>query len=249
MPATEEEWEGVSNMFEQLWNFPHCLGAIDGKHVEIIKPPRSGSYYYNYKHTFSVVLLALVNAQCEFIMVNVGTNGRVSDGGVFANTTFSNKLKNNTLRIPEPSPLPGTNDPVPYVFVADDAFPLQENLMKPYGHPDLNKEQQTYNYRVSRARCVVERTFGIMACRFRILLTTINLSPRKVCKIVLACCYLHNYLRQREVAEYWEGTCRPGSTAYIPLAPTNINSSSSAKEVRDKYCRYFNGEGFVISRD
>lgn len=249
MPATDQEWRDVSSTFEQRWNFPNCLGAIDGKHIEIKKPRRSGSYYYNYKHTFSVVLLALVNADCEFLMVNVGANGRVSDGGVFANSSFSNRLNDNALHIPEPSPLPGTNDPVPYVFVADDAFPLQEHIMKPYSHPDLNTEQQTYNYRVSRARCAVERTFGILASRFRILLTTINLCPRKVCKIVLACCYLHNYLRQRQVTQYWEGTCRPLNYLHIPLAPSNTSPSSPAKEIRDKYCRYFNGVGCMNRRE
>ena len=59
-----------------MWHFDHCLGAIDGKHVEIRCPANSGSYYYNYKGTYSIVLMALVNAHNEFLMVDVGVNGR-----------------------------------------------------------------------------------------------------------------------------------------------------------------------------
>lgn len=39
--------------------------------------------------------MAVVNANYEFIMVDVRTNGLVSDGGVLQNTTFGKKLKNN----------------------------------------------------------------------------------------------------------------------------------------------------------
>lgn len=57
-----------------LSNFPHCIGAIAGKHITIRKPSGSGSYYFKYKNSFSVVLMAMLNTNYEFIMVNVGTN-------------------------------------------------------------------------------------------------------------------------------------------------------------------------------
>ena len=125
--------------------------------------------------------MAVVNANYEFIMVDVGANGRVSYGGVFANTKFCKQLKEKALHIPEPTSLPGCHN-----IVGDDAFPLMDNLMKPYAQRNLSKAQDIYNYRVSRARRVVENTFGIMASRFRILLSTINLCPSKASTIVLA---------------------------------------------------------------
>jgi hypothetical protein len=66
-----------------------------------------------------------------------------------------------------------------YVLVGEDAFPLMENLMKPLSHRTLKKEEAIYNYRLSRARRIVENAFGILSCRFRILLREINVSPKK----------------------------------------------------------------------
>ena len=48
-PSTKEHWLNISAGFEETWNFPLCIGAIDGKHINIECPNLSGSYYYNYK--------------------------------------------------------------------------------------------------------------------------------------------------------------------------------------------------------
>lgn len=94
---------------------------------------------------------------------------------------------------------------MPYVFVGDDAFPLMENLMKPYSKRNLTKEEIIYNYRVSRSHRIIENAFGILASRFRILLNQINLCPEKVITIVLECCYLHNLLRHKKIESYVQG--------------------------------------------
>ncbi|CAH2016404.1 unnamed protein product [Acanthoscelides obtectus] len=94
-PKTTEEWKKIALDFQERWDFPHCLGAMDGKHVQITAPVGSGSYYFNYKKTSSIVLMGIANANYEFIYCDVGTNGRVSDGGVIENTKFMKYLAAN----------------------------------------------------------------------------------------------------------------------------------------------------------
>ncbi|CAH1978689.1 unnamed protein product [Acanthoscelides obtectus] len=60
---THDAWKKVANGFEARCNFPFCCGAIDGKHVLIETPPHTGSEYFNYKGSFSVVLMAIVKIQ------------------------------------------------------------------------------------------------------------------------------------------------------------------------------------------
>jgi hypothetical protein len=115
---------------------------VDGKHILIEKPPNSGSYYYNYKSTFSIVLMAIVSAKYQFIMVDVGANGRISDGGVLKNTIFCQKLSQNQLNIPNARELPGSNKTFPYVFAGDEAFQLLPNFMKPYNRAVLTDEKR-----------------------------------------------------------------------------------------------------------
>ncbi|KAK5637862.1 hypothetical protein RI129_000145 [Pyrocoelia pectoralis] len=196
-PTTKNEWEKIANGFEEKWNFPNCLGAVDGKHIIIVRPPNSGSYYYNYKGFFSIVLMAIVNANYEFILVDVGTNGRVSDGGVLENTDFFKKLVDKSLNIPDSKEIGPKKSKLPFVFVGDEAFSLRENFMKPYNVKELDYSKKIFNYRLSRARNVVEIVFGILAARFRLLHTQININETTVELAVLACCILHNYLRRK----------------------------------------------------
>lgn len=80
---TTEKWLRVAERFEELWNFPNCCGAVDGKHVRIEAPWNSGFVFYNYKNYHSIVLQAVVDAEGKFITVDVGEAGRKNDSGVF----------------------------------------------------------------------------------------------------------------------------------------------------------------------
>lgn len=114
--------------------------------------------------------MAVVNAKYEFMMVHAGTNGRVSDGGVLHETTFYKKLVNNNLNLPNPTVSSEGHHVLPYTFIGDQAFPLMVNLMKPYPDKNITRKEKIFNYRLSRARRVVENAFGILASRFRVFL-------------------------------------------------------------------------------
>lgn len=228
-----------------MWQFPHCLGALDGRHITF-RPPRSdGSYYYNYKGDHSIVLLAVADANYKFRYVNVGCNGRVSDGGVFRESKLKEACETNILNFPPMTPLPGRNIEVPFVFVADDAFPLSNNIMKPYPNRNLSISERIFNYRLSRARRVVENAFGILANRFRVLLNPICLRPSKVEKITLACVALHNFLAT-ENKDYSGSQNEIDGTPLQNIGNQGGNKSGNMiRTFRDEYKDFFSSNGAV----
>ena len=157
------QWKEIACGFEEQWNFPRCIRALDEKHVTINPPRHSGSYFFNYKGAHSIVLLTLVDFNYEFVFVDIGCNGRASDGGVFRSTSLAMGIRNKNLALPSPRPLPDRQVAVPYVIVADDAFPLQENIMKPYPYKSKDRVNRVFNYRLSLARRTVESAFGMLA--------------------------------------------------------------------------------------
>ena len=130
-PTTSEEWRVIAEEFEHRWNAPHACGAVDEKHVAIKKPPRSGSLYYNYTGFFSVVLMALVDANYRFLWVDVRGDGAMSDGQIFNKSESKEWLEDGSINFPDPDPLPYDDEDKPYFLLGDDAFALQTFMMKP----------------------------------------------------------------------------------------------------------------------
>ena len=260
-PNTPDEWKQIANGFEERWNFPNCIGAIDGKHIVMQAPAHSGSRYYNYKGTHSIVLMAVVNADYEFTLVDIGEAGRQSDGGVFANSDLGYAMNNDLLNFPDPRDMGGKL--YPYVFVGDEAFSLKTFLVKPYSRSCIGLKERIYNYRLSRARRIVENVFGICASRFRIFRRPILSQVEAVVETTKAVVVLHNFLmRDKRWSSYCPSTLIDQDTDRGMTNGTWRNTTSSgiidmtqvgsniftkqAKEVRDDYRDYFNSpEGEV----
>lgn len=200
LPTEAEEWQQVALAFQQKWQFPHTLGALDGKHIRIKKPPHSGSTYHNYKGFDSIVLMALVDAQYRFLWTQIGDVGSSSDGQIWNHCDFRQALQDGVLGVPDADPLPGDDVNTPYYIIGDDAFAMRTWLMKPFPRRGLDHGQQVFNYRLSRARRVVENAFGILANRFRCLLSTLQVHVDTAALVVRSCVTLHNYLRVRNPA-------------------------------------------------
>ncbi|KAL3226063.1 hypothetical protein MRX96_004507 [Rhipicephalus microplus] len=141
---TSETWLHVAQGFGHTWQFLNCIGAVDGKHVQLKCPKNSGSMFFNYKGTYSIALLAVVDCNYKFVMVDVEAYGKQSDGGV---------LEQSKL-------------PAPCVFVGDEAFQLRTDFLRPYPGRGLNPSERVFNYRLSRARRFADNAFGILVTRY-----------------------------------------------------------------------------------
>lgn len=242
IPQTDVEWKAVAEAFWQQWNFPNCIGAIDGKHVHILLPPNSGSVYYNYKSFNSIVLLALVDAHYKFLYVDIGSFWRISDGGVYNSSSISTALETGQLNACQ---LPNSEIISPFVIVADDAFALKTNIMKPYGSRNLTVNQRIF----SRARRVVENAFGIMCSRFRVFGKAIPLAPEKVQTIVMAACCLHNYLLRNPVSasQYMPEDTNPTTDLQTIRHQGSNRSSKAAMAIWDDLCNFVVSESGLVS--
>ncbi|MCP3882082.1 MAG: transposase family protein, partial [Sulfitobacter sp.] len=93
IPMNEAEWKQVAQQFQDRWNVPNALEALDCKHVEVQKPPGSDSEYMNYKSYFSIVLMALVDSDYQFRWIDVGTSGGASDARIFLDSELREALE------------------------------------------------------------------------------------------------------------------------------------------------------------
>ena len=209
--------------------------------------------------------MALVDANYKFIYVNVGASLRARDAGVYNESTLKKVVLNNMVNLPPPATIEGIASKINVHIVGDDAFAMDKNLMKPYPHKSLDKEKRIFNYRLSRARRVVENAFGILTNRWRVFLTRIKLCPDKVTYLVPAACCLHNFLVEKNKhsytsaadadAENRDHTVTPGLWSSDPSltrtdpSNTNRNPPKNTKDQRQSLTLYFNTNGAVPWQD
>ncbi|XP_003244309.1 protein ALP1-like [Acyrthosiphon pisum] len=253
VPREKSKWNKIMDGFNSLWNFPNCIGAIDGKHIVMECPANSGSNYFNYKGTFSIVLLALVDHNYNFTCIDIGSYGSNSDGGIFAKSALKKAIEEHVLHTPTDS-----------VILGDDAFPLLPYLMKPYARRNhLTEREKVYNYRHCRARRIVENGFGILSSRFRVFRRPITLTPENTIQLVKAACALHNWIRKSgknpnsisvDIEDTETGRLLNGSWRN-DTSPTGLqhlgtilqrNSNTEAKDKRNSLADYFVEEGAVV---
>ncbi|XP_063586006.1 uncharacterized protein LOC134763464 [Penaeus indicus] len=244
---TKQEWLKIEEGFRCEAHFPNCIGAIDGKHVRLIKPTGSGSNYFCYKKYFSMVLLAVCDANYRFTFIDVGSYGKVSDSSIYKNSNLYKKMQQNTLNIPSDKPVSTNGDPLPFVFVGDEAFGLSTHMLRPYVGKNLQHKKKIFNYRLSRARRYIESAFGILTNKWRIFHRPLDLHVENAENIIRACCTLHNFVRERDGVQF-ENTLNvvgltDGDGAIQAGCPR------SAITIREKFSDYFSSIGSVSWQD
>lgn len=136
-------------------------------------------------------------------------------------------------------------------------------MLKPYSKRHLTVKERTFNYRLSRARRMIENCFGILSARWRIFKVPINANVKMVENIVRCCVCLHNWINQDKTSHYIStelvdreinnsvipGSWREESNNFLSLQRSAANATFSAKSIRDNYAEYFLGSGKVDWQD
>ncbi|XP_041366976.1 putative nuclease HARBI1 [Gigantopelta aegis] len=152
--------------------------------------------------TITRAFMAHVDAEYKFMWIDIGTAGSHSDAQVFNHSELKDAIDNGVIGFPNAAPLPGDDKNVPFFMLGDDAFALRTWMMKPYSTQNLEHDDRIFNYRLSRARRIVENAFGILASRFRCLVPTMHQTPVTVVQIVEACVCLHNLMHMWTQVRY-----------------------------------------------
>ncbi|XP_039968544.1 uncharacterized protein LOC120780317 [Bactrocera tryoni] len=241
-PMNEIQLREYLNGFESL-GFPQVLGAIDGCHIEVPPAAEDAVDYYNYKGWYSTVLLALVDARCRFIYINVGSPGRCNDSSIFERSSLKSELAQSTIFKDMSKQISSVN--VPVVLLGDSASKFDEHLMKLYPfcvNQPLDKKK--FNYILSKCRRVVENAFGHLKGRFRRIGKGLDNHMANTKIVIKACCVLHNFLNEEndKINEKWIAAQQiENESRQLPEDVSNIcgNVNPRAEEIKQAFVSYF----------
>ncbi|XP_042939406.1 protein ALP1-like [Carya illinoinensis] len=173
--------------------FEKCYGAIDGTYIDAWAPAEATNAYISWHHRVSQNVLAACDFDMRFTYIYAGWEGTAHDARIFMDALTR----------------PGINFPWPpegYYYLVDSAYPCTQGFLPPYprvryhrserhGNRSFHGYQDYFNYWHSSLRNVIERSFGVLKKRFRILRSMNPYKPTNQRYIVVACCVIHNIIR------------------------------------------------------
>ena len=192
LPITEAEVQEKTKNFFERFQFPQCMGAVDGTHIDIKRPSHKATDFINRKSWFSINVQACCDYNGQFMDVVVKWPGSVHDARVFTNSALNTKLKNG--EVPRcPKSFVDDEDPVQVFILGDPAYPLLPYLMKEYANGGSTVQEQYFCYRLCNARNVIECAFGRLKARFSALRRQMDINLDDLPTVIYACFILHNY--------------------------------------------------------
>ncbi|XP_067637562.1 putative nuclease HARBI1 [Eurosta solidaginis] len=187
---TESELTQSKQHFQQHFGIPGVIGCIGGTHIQITKPNKDHSIFYNRKGYFSMNAMII----CDYNMVIRSVDGRHPGSSHDALIWSVSKANDSFQRRYE-------NGERGSWLLGDAGYPLQPFLLTPFRNPQANTAEHTFNQKHCSGRNIVERTIGVLKSRFRCLARTLQYQPEKVVQIINVCCALHNICIHYKVQE------------------------------------------------
>ena len=191
-PSNLGEYHEAMKRFEEQTGFPHAVGAIDASHIPINMPKEDNSDdYINSKSTYSIILQAVVDANCCFTNIHATCPGGLSDVECLKTSPLYNGAENREILIEPVNIIESTS--VRPLLLGDSAYPLSSWLMQPFKDTGfLNEKQINFNNKLSRARIVVRNAIGLLKGRWQCLLKRLDNNVAGLPYIITVCCILHN---------------------------------------------------------
>ena len=239
---SSDSLDAIVDGFQTKWGVPQCVGAVDGSHIPIYGPKENHTDYYNRKGYYSIVLQGLVDHRYCFLDVYIGWPGSVHDARVFAHSSLYSQLSKGEL-LPHNKTITYNRTDIPLFILGDSAYPLETWLIKPFSqNAAATPQQRNYNYRISRARIVVENAYGRLKARWRRLLKRNDMHLNNIPVVVTVACVLHNIceIDGDTFNDSWLSEELSGSN--FPQPSTIAHHTilgNRAKQTRDTLVQYF----------
>ncbi|GMI68705.1 hypothetical protein like AT5G41980 [Hibiscus trionum] len=179
-------------------HFKDCIGAIDGTHIDVIISEEDQLRYRGRKGTPTFNVLAACDFDLLFTFVLTGWEGSAHDSRIFLDC-----ISNPSLNFPKPPP--------GKYYLADKGYPERNGYLTPYHkiryHPSEFRAanprgpREVFNRAHSSLRSCIERAFGILKARWKILEKMPKYSTHDQNRIICATFALHNYIRLSKVLD------------------------------------------------
>ena len=242
LPVTEAEVKEKTNKFFSHWQFPQCLGAVDGTHVYIKQPSDNATDYIDRKSRFSINVQACCDYGCQFLDVVVKWPGSVHDARMFINSALNEKMRSGV--IPKCYKRVVSDEaPIPVFILGDPAYPLLPYLMKEYANGGCTAQEQYFGYKLCSARNVIECAFGHLKARFSALRREMDINLSDLPTVVYACFVLHNFCEVNKESisdERVRAVMEDDQSSQPSIQRTPIQSNETeGKRVRRVLTKYF----------
>ncbi|CAN6180622.1 unnamed protein product [Urochloa humidicola] len=169
--------------------FDGCIGAIDGTHIKVRVRRTQHDDFLNRKSFTSQNVVAVCDFDMRFTYVGVGMAGACHDMAVLREAWAEGHF---------PHPPPGR------YYLVDSGYASERGYLTPHRKTRYHLQQfmdrpprdleELFNKHHSKLRNVIERGFGVVKSRWKILGEVPLYGGDRQSKIIVSCFGLHNYL-------------------------------------------------------